>query len=104
LHPPEGFANAADENPNRSLPWESSLSADEFQVLEQKIRRAVEIVRRERELRAAAESEAASLREQLDSLLVASNEAQTQITALHQEREAVRGRVERLLRQVDELL
>jgi len=77
---------------------------DEFQALEQKVLRAVEIVRRERELRAAAEAEAAALRQQLDELASASNSAQTQITTLNQEREAVRSRVEKMMQQIDELL
>jgi chromosome segregation ATPase len=81
-----------------------SVSADEFQALEEKVLRAVEIVRREREARAAAEAEVVALRQQLDSLTGASNEAQTQITALNQERDVVRTRVEKLLGQLDELL
>ena len=82
----------------------STISADEFQALEQKVLRAVEIVRREREARAAAESEVAALREQLDQLTGASNTAQTQITAMNQERDQVRLRVEKMLQQMDELL
>ena len=39
---------------------------DEFQALEQKVLRAVEIVKREREARAAAEAEVASLRQKLE--------------------------------------
>ena len=81
-----------------------AISADEFQALEQKVLRAVEIVRREREARAAAEAEVASLREQLESLKHASNDAQTQITTLNQERTTVRLRVEKMLQQMDELL
>ncbi len=80
------------------------ISQDEFQALEQKVLRAVEIVKREREARAAAEAEAASLREQLDALTAASNAAQGQITTLNQERESVRLRVEKMLSQIDELL
>jgi hypothetical protein len=68
----------------------SGVSIDEFQALEQKVLRAVEIVKREREARAAAEAEVASLREQL--------------AALNEEREAVRLRVEKMLSQIDELL
>ena len=89
------------ETPNQESP---SISADEFQALEQKVLRAVEIVRREREARAAAEAEATALREQLDQLTSASNTAQTQLTALHQERDTVRLRVEKMLQQMDELL
>jgi capsule polysaccharide export protein KpsE/RkpR len=88
-----------------------SVSLDEFQALEQKVLRAVEIVRREREGRAAAEAEAvaakaeaAELQAQLDALTSASNSAQTQITTLNQERESVRLRVEKMLQQMDELL
>jgi uncharacterized coiled-coil DUF342 family protein len=88
-----------------------TISVDEFQALEQKVLRAVEIVRREREARTAAEAEAvaakeeaAALREQLADLTSASNTAQTQITTLNQERDAVRLRVEKMLQQMDELL
>ena len=64
----------------------------------------MEIVRREREARAAAEAETAALREQLDALTAASNAAHGQITTLNQEREAVRLRVEKMMSQIDELL
>jgi len=82
----------------------AAVSADEFQALEQKVLRAVEIVRREREARAAAEAEVAALREQLEHATSASSAAQTQITTLHQERELVRTRVEKMLQQMDELV
>jgi len=80
------------------------ISVDEFQALEQKVLRAVEIVRHEREARAAAEAEAASLREQLDRLTVQVSDSQASMQTLNQEREAVKTRVERMLRQMDELL
>ena len=82
----------------------SVISADEFLALEQKVHRAVEIVRREREARAAAEAECVALREQLDALTSASNAAQSQITTLNHERDSVRTRVEKMLQQMDELL
>lgn len=84
-------------------PEPAPARTDEFQALEQKVLRAVEIVRREREARAAAEAEAGALRDQLESLTTASNAAQTQITTLNQERDAVRTRVEKMLQQIDEL-
>jgi chromosome segregation ATPase len=68
----------------------SGVSADEFQALEQKVLRAVEIVKRERDARAAAEQEVSALREQLAALSV--------------ERESVRQRVEKMLSQMDELV
>ncbi len=76
----------------------ANISVDEFQALEQKVLRAVEVVRREREARAAAEAEAADL------LTSASNAAQSQITTLNQERDAVRVRVEKMMATIDELL
>jgi DNA anti-recombination protein RmuC len=86
-----------------TLPSEQ-VSADEFQALEQKVLRAVEIVRREREARAAAEVEAASLREQLAAMTSASDKATRELTVMNQERETVRQRVEKMLEQMDELL
>ena len=82
----------------------TGITVDEFQALEQKVLRAVEIVRKEREARAAAEAEATALREQLAALTSASNSAQTEITTLNQERNAVRLRVEKMLQQMDELI
>jgi len=93
----------------------SGVSVDEFQALEQKVLRAVEIVKREREARAAAESEVTSLRGQLAAQMGAAEgqvreahrekeAAESQIAALSKEREAVRQRVEKMLQQMDELL
>ena len=101
-----------------SVTTSAPISQDEFQALEQKVLRAVEIVRSEREARAAAEAEATelreqrdalrderdALREQFDELAAASNTTQTQITTLNQEREAVRLRIEKMMQQIDELL
>jgi uncharacterized coiled-coil DUF342 family protein len=82
----------------------STISVDEFQALEQKVLRAVEIVKREREARAAAEAEVASLREQLAQLGTQSSQTESQLHALSQERDDVRKRVEKMLQQMDELL
>lgn len=82
----------------------STISIDEFQALEQKVLRAVEVVKREREARAAAEAEVASLRQQLATLQSSSTAAESEINTLTKEREAVRQRVEKMLEQMDELL
>jgi hypothetical protein len=86
----------------------SGITTEEFQALEQKVLRAIEIVKSEREARAAAEAEVAALRAQIESLTAKQGEAlttaQTQLTALTHEREAVRQRVEKMLQQMDELL
>ena len=83
---------------------EATISVDEFQALEQKVLRAVEIVKREREARAAAEAEVASLREQLAAHQSTVSTAQAEVSTLNKEREAVRQRVEKMLQQMDELL
>jgi predicted nucleic acid-binding Zn-ribbon protein len=79
----------------------STISVDEFQALEQKVLRAVEIVKREREARAAAEAEVASLRQQLTAQQTST---ESELNTLTKEREAVRQRVEKMLQQMDELL
>jgi len=79
----------------------STISVDEFQALEQKVLRAVEIVKREREARAAAEAEVASLRQQLTAQ---QSSTESELNALTKEREVVRQRVEKMLQQMDELL
>ncbi|WP_213806646.1 hypothetical protein [Granulicella sp. dw_53] len=84
------------------------ITSEEFQALEQKVLRAIEIVKREREARAEAEAEVASLRAQLEAQSVSQAEAlstaQSQLSTLNQERDAVRQRVEKMLQQMDELL
>jgi chromosome segregation ATPase len=80
------------------------ISADEFQALEQKVLRAVEIVKREREARAAAEAEVASLREQLAIYQSNVSAVESELNILNKERDQVRLRVEKMLQQMDELL
>ena len=80
---------------------EQGLSFDEFQALEQKVLRAVEVVKRERAARAQAEAEVASLRTQLEAQTALIEE---QMSATNKERETVRSRVEGMLRQMDELV
>jgi hypothetical protein len=82
----------------------SGISADEFQALEQKVLRAVEIVKREREARAAAEAEVASLREQLTDVQSNARAVESELATLNKERDQVRLRVEKMLEQMDELL
>ena len=81
-----------------------SISADEFQALEQKVLRAVEIVKREREARAAAEAEIASLREELATYKQNTRIVEAELNTLTKERDQVRVRVEKMLQQIDELL
>lgn len=88
-----------------------TVSADEFQALEGKVLQAVEMIRRERDARTAvegernaAQAEIVVLQERLSSLEEANSTARTELEGFHRERDAVRGRVERMLAQIDELL
>lgn len=80
------------------------ISVDEFQALEQKVLRAVEIVKQERAARATAEAEITHLREQIEVERSSAAAAESQLSHLHQERDQVRQRVEKMLQQMDELL
>ena len=82
----------------------AAISIDEFQALEQKVLRAVEIVKRERESRASAEAEITSLREQIEVLTSVHAETASSLQAMEKERAEVRQRVEKMLTQMDELL
>jgi len=84
-----------------------TITVDEFQALEQKVLRAVDMIRKEREGRAAAEAELAASKAEVADLqakLAAAGSAQSEVDALTKEREAVRQRVEKMLAQMDELL
>lgn len=83
------------------------VSADEFAALEQKVLRAVEIIRSEREARAAVEAELATAKDEIAGLkdqLSAANAVGKEVETLTRERESVRLRVEKMLAQMDELL
>jgi chromosome segregation ATPase len=86
------------------------LSAHDFSALEERIGRAVELVRRERQLRSEAEARAASAEArvehadtQLREQMAAADDLRKELGALHSERSEVRGRVDRLLSQLDAL-
>jgi hypothetical protein len=82
------------------------LTADDFAALEERVLRAVEVVRRERHSRVAAEERAAALQTelvQLQSETPAVELLRQEVESLRAEREQVRLRVERLLSQLDAL-
>lgn len=82
------------------------LTATDFTALEERVLRAVSLVRREREARIAAEERAVVLEGRVAGLQLESAEIdrlKEEIEALRAEREQVRLRVERLLGQLDSL-
>ena len=80
-----------------------TVSADDFSALEQRIVRAVEMVKRERQARIAAEERAAHVESQLDDQAPRIEQLEKELHALKGERDHVRQRVERLLGQLDAL-
>lgn len=82
---------------------ELNVTADDFNALEQRVLRTVELLKKEREARATAEQNATTLQQLLDEQSAQLNQSQEQVKAFEQERETVRQRVERLLHQLDEI-
>jgi chromosome segregation ATPase len=82
----------------------TTISVDEFQALEQRVLRTVELIRAEREARATAEAEITALKELLDTASAENVQLTTELTALKNEREQVKGRVDAMLKQLDELV
>ncbi len=80
-----------------------SVPADDFQSLEEKIYRTIEMYKAARQAQATAERDAQRLREQLeerDEQLVALRRDTVQ---LRKEREDIRGRVEKMLEQIESI-
>ena len=82
---------------------ELNVTADDFNALEQRVLRTVELLKKEREARATAEQNAATLQQLLDEQSAELSKVQEQVRAFEQERDTVRQRVERLLHQLDEI-
>ena len=80
-----------------------AVSIDEFSALEERIQRAVELVKRERHARTEAEERAGSAEATLRAQMPVLEQQQSELHALRAERNQVRQRVERLLAQLDEL-
>jgi chromosome segregation ATPase len=86
----------------RALPeLESNVSADDFHALEEKIYKTIELLKSARDAKAIAERDTARFREQLEEREEQIEELKSQVIALRREREEVRGRVEKILKQID---
>ncbi len=86
-----------------------TLAAADFQALEERVLRAVELLKAEREAHATAtarveelERRGAELERQLAGRGEESSRLEGEVRQLQQERDHVRGRVERLLKHLDE--
>jgi chromosome segregation ATPase len=84
-------------------PGTLALSTDEFSALEDRILRAVNLVKHERQARAEADERAAAAEAKLREEAPRAEQLQNEVSGLRAEREQVRQRVERLLSQLDAL-
>jgi chromosome segregation ATPase len=84
-------------------PTALALSANDFSALEERILRAIELVKRERQARTAAEERAAKAETQLTEQAPVVEQLKQEMRSLRTERDQVRQRVERLLSQLDSL-
>jgi len=82
---------------------EATVGADDFAALEERILRAVDLLKAERSARIAAEDQVAELQQKLDAQTAEAHDVAAEIEAYKGERDLVRTRIERLLRQLDEL-
>ena len=78
-----------------------AVSADDFSALEERILRAVELLKQERSARAAAEDRAQKTEAQLREEKDMTEQLHKELDGLRAERDHVRKRVEKLLSQLD---
>jgi len=81
----------------------AQVPADDFQALEQKVYRTIELYKSAREARAAAERDTQRLREQLEEREEEVETMRKEMIQLRKEREEIRSRVEKMLQQIDSL-
>jgi septal ring factor EnvC (AmiA/AmiB activator) len=80
-----------------------TLSADDFSALEDRVMKAVELVKRERAARTEAEERAAQAEADLRDQAPQIDRLQSEITSLQEERDQIRQRIEKLLAKLDTL-
>jgi chromosome segregation ATPase len=83
---------------------ETKTFNDDFPALEEKIYRAIELLKSAREGKAAAERDAQRLRDQLEQREEELDVLRGEMVSLRKEREEVRARVEKMLKQIDALV
>jgi len=79
-------------------------AAQDFPELEEKIYKAIELLKSAREGKAAPERDARRLREQLEQREEEVEVLRGEVISLRKEREEVRGRVEKMLKQIDQMV
>jgi chromosome segregation ATPase len=79
------------------------VPADDFQALEDKVYRTIEMYKSARQAQAAAERDAQRLRQQMEEREEELVRLRRETVQLKKEREDIRGRVEKMLAQIESL-
>ena len=82
---------------------QSQVPADDFQALEEKVYRTIEMYKAAREARSVAERDTQRLREQLEEREEEVETLRREMVKLRKEREEIRGRVEKMLSQIESI-
>jgi predicted ribosome quality control (RQC) complex YloA/Tae2 family protein len=81
----------------------TQVPADDFQALEDRVYRTIDLYKSAREARAIAERDVQRLREQLEQREEEVESLRREMVSLRKERELVRSRVEKMLAQIDRI-
>jgi len=81
----------------------AEVPAEDFEALEEKVYRTIELYKAAKEARTAAERDAMRLREQLAERAQENETLRRELLQLRKDREDIRGRVEKMLGQMDSL-
>jgi len=81
----------------------AQVPAEDFQALEEKIYRTIELYKAAKDARATAERDAQRVREQLEQREEENDALRRELVQLRKDREDIRGRVERMLTQMETL-
>jgi hypothetical protein len=79
------------------------VPAEDFQALEEKVYRTIELYKAAKDARAVAERDTQRLREQLEEREEENEAMRRELVQLRKDREAIRTRVEKMLGQMDSL-
>ena len=88
---------------NAVEPVAEQVPSDDFEALEQKIYRTIEMYKSARQAQATAERDAQRLREQLEEREEELVRLRRDSVQMKKEREDIRGRVEKMLAQIESL-
>jgi FtsZ-binding cell division protein ZapB len=81
----------------------AEVPAEDFEALEEKVYRTIELYKAAKEARAIAERDAMRLREQLAERAQENEALRRELLQLRKDREDIRDRVEKMLGQMDSL-